>query len=357
MHAGRRALWTAALFALCAAPLSVDPGAEGPSASAASSGAPSCAVGQVRISESPGVPGMGHFSDLIQVTNVGGRACDLRGFPTVGLLNSSGVQVATAVQNDAALGGPTNRAPVRLGVGEAATAQLAGTAVPLGAATSCPTYASYAVILPQSGGSAVFEGPLADCSGLYTTSFVPGFNGFAASGEVAGTAPACSRRATRTGAPGADVVVNAWSGRRLAGSTAVDAGPRSSQPYRLIVAPGRYRITATRALSREVIVRVGRIDDLGRYGGCASPGTITSTIPGAGGGATTSTTARAATTSASVAPAVTCGQTLATISSANQCTGPRRAASALSSGVPGAMSANIQGAHTKSVTPASAKRR
>jgi hypothetical protein len=52
-----------------------------------------------------------------------------------------------------------------------------------------------------------------------------------------------------------------------------------------------------------------------------------------------------------------CGQTLATISSANQCTGPRRAASALSSGVPGAMSANIQGAHTKSVTPASAKRR
>jgi hypothetical protein len=51
------------------------------------------------------------------------------------------------------------------------------------------------------------------------------------------------------------------------------------------------------------------------------------------------------------------GQTLATISSANQCTGPRRAASALSSGVPGAMSANIQGAHTKSVTPASAKRR
>ena len=201
------------------------------------------------------------------------------------------------------------------------------------------------------------QGPLADCSGLYTTSFVPGFNGFAASGEVAGTAPACSRRATRTGAPGADVVVNAWFGRRLAGSTAVDAGPRSSQPYRLIVAPGRYRITATRALSREVIVRVGRIDDLGRYGGCASPGTITSTIPGAGGGATTSTTARAATTSASVAPAVTCGQTLATISSANQCTGPRRAASALSSGVPGAMSANIQGAHTKSVTPASAKRR
>jgi hypothetical protein len=52
-----------------------------------------------------------------------------------------------------------------------------------------------------------------------------------------------------------------------------------------------------------------------------------------------------------------CRQTLATISSANQCTGPRRAASALSSGVPGAMSANIQGAQTKSVTPASAKRR
>ena len=58
------------------------------SASAASSGTPSCAAGQVRISESPGVPGMGHFSDLIQVTNTDGRACDLRGFPSVGLLNS-----------------------------------------------------------------------------------------------------------------------------------------------------------------------------------------------------------------------------------------------------------------------------
>jgi hypothetical protein len=304
MRAGRRALWVAALIAFCAAPLSVAPWPGETSASAALSRAPSCAAGQVRISESPGVPGMGHFSDLIQVTNTGGRACDLQGFPTVGLLNSAGVQVATAVQNDAALGGPTNQAPVRLGVGEAATAQLAGTDMPLGTATSCPTYASYTVSLPESGGSTVFEGPLADCSGLYTTSFVPGFNGFSASGEVAGTAPACSRRATSTGAPGAVVVVNAWSGRRLASSTAVVPGPHSSQPYRLIVAPGRYRISATRASSREVIVRAGRIDDLGRYGGCASPGT-TSTIPGAGGGATTSTTARAASTSGRVVPAVT----------------------------------------------------
>jgi hypothetical protein len=51
---------------------------------------------------------------------------------------------------------------------------------------------------------------------------------------------------------------------------------------------------------------VGGIDDLGQYGGCASPGTVTSTIPGPGGGATTSTTARAATTtSARVVGAVT----------------------------------------------------
>jgi hypothetical protein len=359
MRAGRRALWVAALITSCAAPLSVapGPGETSASASAASSGTPSCAAGQVRISESPGVPGMGHFSDLIQVTNTDGRACDLRGFPSVGLLNSSGAHVATAVQNDAALGGPTNQAVVRLGVGEAATAQLAGTDMPLGTATSCPTFASYTVSLPESGGSTVFEGPLADCSGLYTTSFVPGFNGFSASGEVAGTAPACSRRETSPGAPGAVVVVNAWSGRRLAGSTAVFPGPHSSEAYRLIVAPGRYRISATRAPTREVIVRAGRIDDLGLYGDCANPGTITSTVPGPGGGATTSTTGTAAATSAYVVPAVRCVQTLATISSANQCTGPRRAASALSSGVPGAMSANIQGAHTKSVTPASAKRR
>ena len=122
-------------------------------------------------------------------------------------------------------------------------------------------------------------------------------------------------------------MVNAWSGRRLAGSTTVIPGPHSSQPYRLIMAPGRYRITATRAPPREVIVRAGRIDDLDQYGDCANPGTITSTIPGAdgaggagggggggggggaggaGGGVTTSTTPRAATTtSARIVPAVT----------------------------------------------------
>jgi len=285
----RRRLPVAALIVLCAVPVCVGQAFQEPLAFATRTTTPSCEAGHVRITESPGVPGMGRFSDLILVSNTGGRACELRGYPTIGLLNSSGAQVATAAQNRAASGGPTNRSPVRLAVGETASAQLWGTDVPPGTATSCSSYAAYAVSLPQSAGSKVFEEPLADCSGPFVSSFVAGFNGFSPSGEIAGTARACLRAAP-AGAPGPVVLVQARSGRRLVGSIMVVAGVHSTEPYRLSLAPGRYRISSTDSPSRDVVVGAGRVHDLGLYGGCSFLRTTTSTVPGHARGVTATTT-------------------------------------------------------------------
>ena len=119
---------------LCAAPLLRRPRARGPSASAASSGAPSCAVARCASANPRVCPGWAT------------SAISSRSRTRVGELRSPGVSErravefvwcasATAVQNDAALGGPTNRALVRLGVGEAADGAAGGDRLPLGAAT------------------------------------------------------------------------------------------------------------------------------------------------------------------------------------------------------------------------------
>jgi Protein of unknown function (DUF4232) len=260
------------------------------SASVAANPTPPCTVGQVGITQSAGSPAMGHFSRIIVVTNSGGHACDLTGFPTVGILTSSGERAATAVQDNSGVGLPASRSSVRLDPGEAASAQLGGNDMPFGQATSCPSYAADAVSLPGSTASKVFTSPLADCTGFSVTSFVPGFNGSAPSGLVIGRAPACGRSARGSfGDAGPFVVVNAWSGRRITGSTTVVASPQGTRPFRLILAPGRYRIGATSSTARVVTVRAGRIDDLGRYGVCVFTATTASTIPGRGGSATTST--------------------------------------------------------------------
>jgi Protein of unknown function (DUF4232) len=245
---------------------------------------------------------MGHFSMIIEVTNAGTRACALSGAPTVGLLNGAGAQVATAPSGQ---GGQTNPPRLTLGMGEVASAELEGTAVPLGDATTCPSYPAYTVRLPGSAVSKRFKGPLADCSTLYATPFVLGFNGLAPSGEVVGRAPQCEAKAGSDG-PGPTVQVNAWSGDELSGSTTVFASDTSSQPFRLTLPPGHYRIRSPRSPSREVVLRAGEIVTLGRYGECSVSGASTSTatpstIPGPGVRTTTTTTIAAVPSSASCA--------------------------------------------------------
>jgi hypothetical protein len=294
MPRGRSAFAVAVVSALCATSASVQILGV-PTASAGSSSTPLCAAGHSSLRVTPGVPGMGHFSVIIEVTNAGSRTCVLSGAPTVGLLNGAGAQVAAA---DSSERGPAPPPRLRLGKGEVASAELEGTGVPLGRAPNCPSYPAYTVRLPDSAVSKWFKGPLEGCSTLHATPFVLGFSGLAPSGEVVGTAPACDEK-TRQGDPGPFVQVDAWSGGELSGSTTVFASATFGRPFSLTLPPGRYRISSPRSPSRDVVVRAGEIVTLGRYGKCSVSGTSSSTatpstLPGPGLHATTTTTTTAA---------------------------------------------------------------
>lgn len=287
----RRRSALAVVVAFCATATSVVQLVGVPTAVASSSVTPLCAAGHPALRVSPGVPGMGHFRVIIEVTNAGTRACALSGVPTVGLLNGAGAQVAAAASGQGGRAAPPR---LELGKGEVASAQLEGTGIPYGHAMTCPSYPAYTVRLPGSDVSKRFKGPLAGCSTLYATPFVLGFNGLTPSGEVVGTAPACDDK-TGSGGPGPFVQVNAWSGVELSGSTTVFASPTSGRRFHITLPPGRYVISSSRSPSRSVVVRAGELVTLGRYGECSVSGASSSTptpstVPAPGLHATTSTT-------------------------------------------------------------------
>lgn len=292
LHRSVRCALSAAILALlCAAAASavIGPTLGVPTSSAAATDPPACSAGQVSLGVAPGLPGMGHFSVIIEVTNRARRACVLAGSPNVGLLNAAGVQVATAAPSQRS---QTPPASLMLREGEVASAQLEGTGVPHGHATTCQSYPAYTVLLPGSTESKQFKGPLAGCSPLSVTPFVLGFNGLSPSGRVVGTAPACAGR-SRPKETGPFVQVNAWRGSQLAGSTTVFASATSGRPFSLTLPPGRYRISSSHSPTRSVVVRAGELVTLGRYGGCAVSGPLStaapSTIPGPGVRVTTTT--------------------------------------------------------------------
>ena len=120
--------------------------------------------------------------------------------------------------------------------------------------------------------------PLPGCSpGFAVTAFVPGFNGTSPTGLLVGTAPVCQPQTrTATTSPAA-VEVDVWSGRTLAGSTTVFSA-NAPRRYRILVAPGRYRVTSSRR-SRHITVQIGRTENVGRFGACSTLMTQT-TVPG-----------------------------------------------------------------------------
>jgi hypothetical protein len=258
----------------------------GPAVGAATSGAPACASKGVSISVVPGIPGMGHANLVVLVTDREPGACAVVGRPAIRFLARTGTVVGAATPSSA----PGPVPPLVLQTGETAAALLSGSDRPIGAATSCATYPSYAVVATRSGAGKSIAGPLTDCAGLSVTRFVPGFNGTSASGRVSGRAPSCSPPPTSI-APGATVEVDAWSGRTLAASVNVAASTLTEEQYTLVLPPGRYRVTAHDGTSREVVVRAGRTTGVGLFGVCTlPPATVTTIPPAAGITPTTSTT-------------------------------------------------------------------
>ena len=275
-------------MALCSAPALVLQ-ATGQSAALAAGAAASvspCGPNQVAIGLASGLPGMHRVTVLIEVRNTSPHPCDLVGPPSVSALDSNGRIGETAGGSPPEPASTrTSRSSLTLDPGETASAQVVAIS-PVAPTTSCPSYPELSVRLWSSGPSRVFKEPLPGCSpGFAVTSFVPGFNGTSPTGELVGTAPVCKPPARSAPTTPAAVEVDVWSGRTLAGSTTVFA-TNAPKRYQIVLAPGRYRVTSSHTRSRQVTVKLGRTENVGRFGGCSTLTTQT-TIPGRGAVTTT----------------------------------------------------------------------
>ena len=114
---------------------------------------------------------------------------------------------------------------------------------------------------------------------------MPGFNGTSPTGEWLAPAPVCKPPTRSASTSAASVEVDVWSGRTLAGSTTVFA-TNAPKSYQIVLAPGRYRVTSSHTRSRRVTVKLGRTENVGRFGGCSTLTTQT-TVPGRGAVTTT----------------------------------------------------------------------
>ena len=267
------------------------------SAAGAASSVSPCGPNQVALGLGPGLPGMHRVTVLVEVRNTSRYRCDLVGPPSVCALDSNGRIGETAGGSPPASAPPsTSRSSLGLDPGETASAQVVAIS-PVVPTTSCPAYPELSVSLWSSGPSRVFKQPLPGCAtGFAVTAFVPGFNGTSPTGQLVGTAPVCQPPTRTAPTTAAAVEVDVWSGRTLEGSTTVFA-TNAPKSYQIVVAPGRYRVTSSHTRSRQVTVRLGRTENVGRFGRCSTLTTQT-TVPGLGAVTTT-------TRPASAAPALT----------------------------------------------------
>jgi hypothetical protein len=240
-----------------------------------------------------GLGGAGHWSSLIVVRNAGKVPCLVRGYPAVRIAVSARAPSAEVAETPRGFTGglPLGASPptVVLRVGETASAIMEGTDVPTGTATTCPTYPSYAIIVPGQRRAVTIDEAIENCSGVAVHPFVVGFNGSFPTGQVVGRAPACALR-TKSGSVGPMVQIDAWSGSHLAASETIFPGAKTTSHYQLVLKPGAYRIdSAHDTSSLRVVVQAGRTVSVGSYGRCAQAGPFPTTAP-AGADSTTSTT-------------------------------------------------------------------
>ena len=237
---------------------------------------------------------MGLESWVVRVVDTSQTACVLPRYPTVRAEKAAGSPGPLAVGFLAHAFGPRSRTvPVTprvvLRPGQTASAQLESHDVPTDGIPTC-TRAHTVVTMAGRPGTAPSTRLNVCSSELDVSPFVLGFDGVTTGGEVVGTAPACKRSTSseRPGQVGPFVRVDAWSGTKMANFVLVFAAATATTPYRLVLQPGPYRITAPGENSRRIVVRPGFVAGLGPYGRCSAPVSVSTTVPGPG--RTTSTT-------------------------------------------------------------------
>jgi hypothetical protein len=127
-----------------------------------------CGFSQLAVTATFGGVGLGHEGVLLLFKNTSSVTCSLYGYPGVAGLNAEGVQITQATRTlNGYLGGAGKSAPhVSLEPGATASAIVEGTDIPIGSATSCPTYSSLLVTPPNETQSVAIHISLPGCSGL-----------------------------------------------------------------------------------------------------------------------------------------------------------------------------------------------
>jgi hypothetical protein len=122
---------------------------------------------------------VGHSGLLLHFQNQADRPCVMQGYPGVALLDSNGHHVTDAVRTPFGfLGGlaPDRSAPpvVTLGKGQEASSIVEGTAVPVGTARSCVSYAGVLVTPPGETAPRELSESVPGCSTVAVHPVVPG---------------------------------------------------------------------------------------------------------------------------------------------------------------------------------------
>jgi hypothetical protein len=141
-----------------------------------------CSTGQLQVTAGEGSGAAGTISQVVLFENVSTTTCLLHAFPGVAGLDSSGNQLAqaTRVVNLAPFTGSTASLPtVQLPPASTASATVFGSDVPVGAATSCVTYAALLVTPPNAFQSVRVDASLPGCAGLKVGPVYAGTTGMA----------------------------------------------------------------------------------------------------------------------------------------------------------------------------------
>jgi hypothetical protein len=113
----------------------------------------SCGVAQLRIQAGEGGGAAGNVGQTVVFANVGQTTCTMGGYPGVAALNAQGSQVAQAVRHPTGMIGglPNASSPiplVTLAPGQTASAEIEGSDLPPGTATTCVGYPAFLVTPP-----------------------------------------------------------------------------------------------------------------------------------------------------------------------------------------------------------------
>lgn len=144
-----------------------------------------CQNRQLKVTTLGSLAGAGNVNLVIGFLNVSKTSCTLDGYPVVAALDAHGTEAALAEPLLNGVGGvqsgATSPPTVTLMPGESSSATISGTDMPHGTATTCPSYPSFLVTVPNQMQSvklpAVESGranPFPGCSPMTISPVVPG---------------------------------------------------------------------------------------------------------------------------------------------------------------------------------------